>query len=71
MLLYIALGVTFSFIYQFLLKAENTRRDRGERDEVIGEAKNGGQYDRNGIFESVEEAKAEKGDDWSGYRYTL
>jgi hypothetical protein len=54
--------------YQTLLRRENGARDRGERDEVIGEKAGD---ERNGRFASVAEAKARKGDGWSGYRYTL
>ena len=27
--------------------------------------------EKNGVFESVDDAKREKGDEWSGFRYTL
>ena len=56
-------------VVRFLLKAENARRERGEKDEVIEGCEGGSEL--NGRFASVEEAKAEKGDQWSGYRYTL
>ena len=55
-----------------LLRRENAARDRGERDEVIaGEDNKHADGDRNGRFESVEDARREKGDLWSGFRYTL
>ncbi|KAI0339597.1 MFS general substrate transporter [Trametopsis cervina] len=71
-LMYIGIAIICAIAYRTLLKRENDRRDRGERDEVIV----GVNEDRedllvNGRFESVEEAKREKGDGWSGYRYTL
>ena len=46
-------------------------RDAGERDEVIEGVDNDRADEKNGRFESVKEAKIEKGDDWSGFRYTL
>lgn len=58
-----------------MLRAENARRERGERDEQI--VCQGGVVDtevtdmKNGIFESVDKAKAAKGDEWSGFRYSL
>ena len=56
----------------FLLRRENKKRDKGERDEVIGRGSN--ETDRmrsiNGVFATLEDAKREKGDMWSGYRYT-
>ncbi|KII85929.1 hypothetical protein PLICRDRAFT_301846 [Plicaturopsis crispa FD-325 SS-3] len=72
---YICLGVISSVTYRTLLSRENSRRDRGERDEIIegvvdADGKEIG-FERNGRFSSIEEAKREKGDEWSGYRYTL
>ncbi|KAJ3512288.1 hypothetical protein NLJ89_g3607 [Agrocybe chaxingu] len=72
-LMYIAIGLIASTAYVFLLKRENARRERGERDEVIEnqpdthDAKN----EKNGRFETIEDAKRNKGDEWSGYRYTI
>ncbi|KAG7093052.1 hypothetical protein E1B28_009345 [Marasmius oreades] len=68
-LMYIGIGLSFSTIYLILAGRENARRERGERDEVI-EGQSGGD-EKNGTFESVAEAKREKGDEWSGYRYIL
>jgi len=67
--MYIVLGLVSSLSMIFFLDRENKARDRGERDEVIG----GGQGDdqTNGRFATVSDAKREKGDAWSGYRYTL
>jgi len=71
-LMYIGFGIISSASYLYFLKAENARRDRGERDEIIGK---GGEVtegnEKNGRFETVQDAKREKGDEWSGYRYTL
>ena len=53
----------------YLLRKENQRRDRGERDELIVSLNSGDP--RNGSYETVEEAKRDKGDEWSGYRYVL
>lgn len=64
-----------SLITIYFLRRENARRDRGERDEVIqgftplGDEK--AQAGKGGVYESIEHAKREKGDSWSGYRYTL
>jgi hypothetical protein len=71
--MYVVIGITSSVIYLFLLKRENARRDREERNEFIEnqpetrEAQN----EVNGRYSTVEEAKREKGDKWSGYRYTI
>ncbi|GLB41654.1 putative MFS general substrate transporter [Lyophyllum shimeji] len=69
-LMYIGLGITSSILMLFLLKRENARRERGERDEIIGKDSTEGN-EKNGRFETVADAKREKGDEWSGYRYTL
>ena len=68
-LMYVVLAIIGTVILRYTLKRENSRRDRGERDEII-QGQEGGHI-ANGCFESVEEAKREKGDEWSGYRYTL
>ncbi|PFH50245.1 hypothetical protein AMATHDRAFT_4153 [Amanita thiersii Skay4041] len=70
-LMYIGLGLIFSTIYLLALKWENAKRDRGERDEIIGDESGEGKNEKNGRFATVEDAKREKGDEWSGYRYTL
>ena len=67
--MYVGIGIIASTTYLLLLRAENARRDRGERDEVIKGAEGGDP--KNGTFDTVEDAKREKGDEWSGYRYTL
>lgn len=57
------------------LKLENDRRDRGERDEVIGcddrPEEDVAKATKNGKYESTEAAREDKGDTWSGFRYTL
>lgn len=88
-----------SVTYWLTLRAENSRRDRGLRDEIIDGVNDNGmhilRYTRyllsinfglailgdpetverltrlNGRFATVEDAKNEKGDRWSGYRYVL
>ncbi|KAF8892211.1 major facilitator superfamily domain-containing protein [Infundibulicybe gibba] len=70
-LMYIGFGLISTLSYLYFLRAENARRDRGERDEVIGGKEGDGQDTKNGRYATVEDAKREKGDDWSGYRYTL
>ncbi|KAL4072803.1 major facilitator superfamily domain-containing protein [Scleroderma yunnanense] len=68
-LMYVIFAIIATVTLRYTLKKENDRRDRGERDEVI-QGQEGG-HSVNGCFGSVEEAKREKGDEWSGYRYTL
>ncbi|KAF8196442.1 MFS general substrate transporter [Pholiota molesta] len=70
-LAYIAIGFFSSALYTFLLRRENARRDRGERDEVIEGVENRNAHERNGVYATVEEAKKDKGDRWSGFRYTV
>ncbi len=70
-LLYLGIGAVFSTVYLILLKRENKKRERGERDEVIGDFTVEKVPEENGRFATVSEAKMEKGDKWSGYRYTL
>ena len=79
MLLYICIGFVSSIVYYVFLRRENAARDRGDRDEVIegvlkeneGAEEREERARRNGRFPSIEEAKREKGDQWSGYRYIL
>jgi len=70
-LAYIAIGFISSIVFLILLKRENGRRDRGERDEVIQGLESKSAADKNGVYSTVEEAKREKGDAWSGFRYIL
>ena len=69
--MYIGVGIISSIVYYIFLRAENSRRDRGERDEIIGDESGDGKNEKNGRFATVDDAKREKGDRWSGYRYTL
>lgn len=71
MLGYIAFGLVCSLLFYVLLKRENARRERGDRDEVIDGVDNKFADERNGRYESIEAARREKGDQWSGFRYTL
>ncbi|KIM44467.1 hypothetical protein M413DRAFT_353864 [Hebeloma cylindrosporum] len=72
-LMYIVIGITASITYLLLLKRENARRDRGERDEIIENQPDthDTRNEKNGRYATVEEAKRDKGDKWSGYRYTI
>jgi MFS family permease len=70
-LAYIAIGLISSIVFFVLLKRENARRDRGERDEVIRGVESNGAGEKNGVYANVEEAQRAKGDAWSGFRYTL
>ncbi|KAG7445010.1 MFS general substrate transporter [Guyanagaster necrorhizus] len=69
-LMYISLGMISSIACLFLLDRENKKRERGERDEIIGDSSMTGN-EKNGRFATLADAKMEKGDQWSGYRYTL
>ncbi|KAK0214782.1 MFS general substrate transporter [Armillaria fumosa] len=69
-LMYIGLGTVSSIICVFFLDRENKKRDRGERDEIIGDITMTGN-EKNGRFATLTDAKMERGDQWSGYRYTL
>ncbi|KAM5533070.1 hypothetical protein V8D89_013213, partial [Ganoderma adspersum] len=70
-LAYIAVGWLSSLAYYVHLRYENARRERGDRDEVIEGAEDKHANERNGRFEGVEAARMEKGDQWSGFRYSL
>ncbi|KAJ3558531.1 hypothetical protein NM688_g873 [Phlebia brevispora] len=70
-LAYIAIGWLCSLLFYFLLRRENAVRETGARDEVIEGVDNPRANPRNGIFKSEEEAQMEKGDEWSGFRYSL
>ncbi|PAV19725.1 MFS general substrate transporter [Pyrrhoderma noxium] len=72
-ILYIGMGFIAANIMLFFLRRENACRARGERDETIigvNDDKPGLNL-KNGMYASVEEARADKGDKWSGYKYTL
>ena len=72
-LLYISCGFIAATVMLFFLRRENAKRERGERNEVIIGINDGkpGANKANGVYHSVEEARSDKGDAWSGYRYTL
>lgn len=70
---YTVLGFFAALTFRTLLCLENARRGRGERDELI--TGNGippeGSSDKNGCYESVGAAQRDKGDGYSGFKYTL
>jgi len=72
-LAYIGLGMISCLVFYFLLRRENAIRDSGARDEIIEGVTDDktGLNEKNGRYESVADAKRDKGDEWSGYRYTL
>jgi len=70
-LAYIAVGLISVTLMRIGLQRENARRDRGERDEVIDGIDNKSADIRNGQYSSVDAARLDKGDEWSGFRYTL
>ncbi len=65
------IGLFSSILYTYFLRLENLRRERGERDEIIEGLDNENAQECNGKYESIEAAKNDKGDDWSGFRYIL
>ena len=69
--MYIAIGWITSLVFIILLRRENAKRERGERDEVLTGASSSEKAveSRNGVYATVQEAKRDKGDGWSGYRY--
>jgi hypothetical protein len=72
-LMYIVIGISASITHKFLLHAENCRRDRGERDEIIegSHQEEGTQLERNGRYTSAEGAKREKGQKHTRHAYIL
>lgn len=71
-LAYITIGLIASILFAVFLKKENYRRDRGDRDEIVGGMMgNERANEKNGRYDSVESARREKGDAWSGFRYAL
>jgi len=70
-LVYIAIGWISSLIFTILLRRENARRDKGDRDEIIGNFTGNHANELNGRYETVDAARKEKGDQWSGFRYTV
>nr|GAT46679.1 predicted protein [Mycena chlorophos] len=69
-LMYIGIGILTHGAFAYVLKRENARRDRGERDEVIGPDALQQHDNGNGRFLTVDDAKKAKGDGFSGYRTT-
>ena len=69
--MYISFSLLASASYIILLRKENARRDRGERDEFIDNQveTHNACNEKNGRYATVVAAKKEKGDEWSGYRY--
>jgi len=70
-LAYIAIGFICTIVFGTLLQRENARRDRGDRDEVIEGVDNKYADEKNGRYETVHAARIDKGDEWSGFRYTI
>ena len=70
-LAYIAIGWLSSALYLILLKRENRKRGQGLRNEVIDGVYDEYAQEKNGHFTTVEEAMNEKGDEWSGFKYSL
>ncbi|PPQ68415.1 hypothetical protein CVT26_006087 [Gymnopilus dilepis] len=72
-LLYIGLGLVSSTVMLIYLKRENSQRAQGARDEYIEDQPDTHhpENEKNGRFATVADAKTEKGDKYSGYKYTI
>ncbi|KAF9076155.1 MFS general substrate transporter [Rhodocollybia butyracea] len=70
-LAYIGIGLISVTLMRVGLQRENASRDRGERDEIIDGINNKRADVKNGHYPSIEAARLDKGDDWSGFRYIL
>lgn len=74
-MVYVGIGWIASLATLYLLRKENARRERGERDEIIRGVTAIGDdkipIGKGKVYDSLEQVKREKGDKWSGYRYTL
>jgi hypothetical protein len=68
---YIGIGWLCSLLLIILLRRENAKRAAGLRDEVIEGTENPNAKEENGRYKTVEEARMDKGDKWSGFKYTL
>ncbi|TRM66434.1 major facilitator superfamily domain-containing protein [Schizophyllum amplum] len=69
-LAYIAIGFICSALFLVGLKRENAAKERGERDEIIDGVVNELAHEKNGTYTTVEQARIDKGDAWSGFKYT-
>ncbi|KAL1719583.1 major facilitator superfamily domain-containing protein [Schizophyllum commune] len=69
-LAYIAIGFISSAVFLIGLKRANASKERGEHDEIIDGIENKHAHERNGTYATVEEARMDKGDRWSGFKYT-
>ncbi|KAI0348409.1 MFS general substrate transporter [Trametopsis cervina] len=70
-LAYIAIGWLSSLLLLILLRRENQKRELGYRNEIIEGTHDEHAREGNGRFETIEAARKEKGDEWSGFRYSL
>ncbi|KJA23556.1 hypothetical protein HYPSUDRAFT_201281 [Hypholoma sublateritium FD-334 SS-4] len=72
-LMYIGIGIITSILFLVFLNRENARRERGERDEYIDDQPETHLPEnlKNGRYSTMDDAKRDKGDKWSGYRYTV
>lgn len=72
-LMYIGIGIITSILFLVFLNRENARRERGERDEYIDDQPETHLPEnmKNGRYATIDDAKRDKGDKWSGYRYTV
>jgi hypothetical protein len=64
-------ALAHSLTYTILLRRENKAQGRGKRDEAIDGFESKLANVDNGRYSSVAEARREKGDMWSRFRYTI
>ena len=67
------MGFCAAVVMLLYLRRENELRKRGEREEIIVGVNDTmeGINEKNGRYATVEDAKRDKGDKYSGYRYIL
>ncbi|KAL5513328.1 hypothetical protein ACEPAH_3727 [Sanghuangporus vaninii] len=72
-LMYIGMGFCAAVVMMLYLRRENELRRRGERDEIIVGVNDTteGINEKNGRYATMDDARRDKGDKFSGYRYTL
>jgi len=67
---YFCVGFLATIAFRVYLQRQNAKRDRGEGEEII-DGVTRTEYGKDNRYESVNVARQEKGDMWSGFRYVL
>jgi hypothetical protein len=75
-LVYIVIGFVCTLIFTWGIKRENDARDAGLRDElIVSDVEKVDEETRKnakgGVYATIDDARRDKGDRWSGYRYRL